>query len=779
MTNQFDASRPLAPSDILKCLLQIPDSERALLSVLSVVQGLITQHPVLTELLRVSHAQLAQVISDLETATTEKISLLQLTKEKGLCSERPVYALLVEAVHSLKELPQNAWSMVAVALEFILSHREQFDEHPNRLVEFSKSLRQLMVMRDPIVLLGRETYTGYRQLASAMNKLAANPQLTSTDQRYAKYVETTLSTDWKQLTRGHGPRRKSTGGGRRQRPTSKPVVASDEVDVAVIGLPELRAIDGVLAVSEIPEPVVLLEVQPDLKWGRNRLAPDVIADRGIANVHAIRITQRLVQASNRSLLSTTVLQPDELAILLNALLNRKLEDTDEMNCHLAILLTLWTGVKLEQLLLWQLNGDGDGLIQQGDHWFTQCIIEPVLLNDIRQKVVLSCPVNIGQLAGALSSERHDKQLFTISEPAELTQKVQSWLARISKRHGLSIGLDRVQNFLASRLQCSPTSDPIFQRLAFGVERFQYRVQRYYTQMTGEQIALGISSIWQQCQEEMGEPNSLDEDFCRIHAQDDAGTFGSQRSGTLDQQRKLVFDLLQSCQEFSHQQVTRNFQTLVRYHNKYVEYTALMLLTGLGCRAVKNPFPSLALAFDALLFVCDKDDVAVATRLVSLCPMVLQQIDFYREHLNALANRIAAIAPQIAEHNQLVTKADAKDLGTIERLIKLKSAVGPLFYLSGEADFVKVSQLDPAKLNKRTKAFGLEVNFGRHHLRSQLLKQGVHNELVNQMLGHWSIGESPFSQLSELSPYDSEKRLRSALSTIMEEQRWKSVRSLLA
>jgi|GEM_PF-4022228 len=778
MNNLSDCQWPVAPFGELRSLLQIPDSDRGLLPVLSIVQGLITQHPVLESLLNITETGVGDAISTLQQATNDKNSALKLTKEKGLCSERPVYALLVEAVLSLPSLPSNAWSMLAVVMEFILTHRQQFNEHPNRLVEFSKAIRQLMLMKEPIALLGRETYASYRQLASAMERLSVNPQLQSTDQRYARYVETTLSNDWKQVIRSVGRPRKTSGGSRRKRPSAERTVTTDETDVSILGLPVLLTPDDILSAPEAVAPTVLLEVQPDAKWSINRLSLDVIEDPGITRVHAIGITQRLVQANNKSLLSTSILQPDEILFLLNALFTRKSESTGDINCQLAILLMLWTGFDLEQLLNWQFCGDGTGLVQHAEHWYTQCIVEPVLIKDARQKIVLSCPLAVSKLALALSTERKNKQLFTFSKEVEPKQLVKDWLARLSKRHGMSIALDRVEQFLANRLQCSPALDPVFQRFAFGVERFQYRVQRYYTQMTGEQIARGISSIWWQVGQELTEPNCLDSSFYHVHALDPDAVYGSQRAGNLSQQRNLVDDLLKSCRKFSRPQVERDLTALVDYHNQYAEYTAFMLLAGTGCRAVRNPFPSLALIFDAIMFVCDKDDSTIATRLVSLCPIVHQQIGFYRSHINALANRIAAIAPEIAEHNQQIMTIESSDLGFLNRLIKMKTAKGPLFYLSDEGGQWVTHQLRPAKLVDRTQPFGLEVNFGRHHVRSQLLKQGVHNELINQFLGHWSIGESPFSQFSHINPYDSDRILRPVLSAVMEEQGWKPLRSLI-
>jgi hypothetical protein len=775
MVSNTSFSFEQTPIHELSKLLQIPDSGRALLPVLSVVKGLLTQHPRLVSEIKVTEDILGKFMSELQQATSDQEDLLRLTKQSGVCTERPVYALLVEAALSLSNLPSGAWSMVAVALEFVLIRRIQFAEHPNRLVEFSKALRQLMVVRQPIMLLGWATFESYAQLASAMGELSANPQASTTDRRYAKYIETTLSTEWKQVVRSPGLRRKAAGGTRRKRPAGETTVATDDSDVAMIGLPATTMLDDVLNIPEQSDPCMLLEVRPTGTWAKNRPSLDVIEDRGICRVHRINTTNRLIQANNKSLLSVSILQPDELSVLLNALLRRNAESVVELNCRLATLLLLWTGINLKTLCHWQLAGEGAGLVQHGKHWYTQCIVEPVLIHDARQKIILSCPTVFGIYASALAAQRNNNQLLTFLHAEDATQQVSNWLARLSQRHGLTISIDRVESFLANRLQCTPELDPIYQRLAFGVERFQFRVQRHYTQMTAEHIGRGISEIWQRVHQELAQPDSLAADFYQVHPHDPEIVYGSERAGALSQHCSLVKALRDSCQQFSRQQIDRSLPALFAYHNRYVEWTALMLLSGTGCRAVRNPFPSLALIFDSLLFVCDKDDISVATRLVSLCPVVERQISFYRDHLNAMASRIAAIAPDIAAHNRQMLTYEQSDLQFITRLIKMKNAVGPLFYLDGMG---RAQQLAPAQLTKLTRPFGLEVNFGRHHLRSSLIKQRVHNELVNQILGHWSIGESPFSQFSQLSPYESNRVLRPVLTAVMEEQGWKAQRSLL-
>ena len=84
MVNDAGLTFELTPIHELSTLLQIPDSGRALLPVLSVVKGLITQHPRLACEMKVTEDILGKFMSELQQ-TSDKEDLLRLTKQSGVC----------------------------------------------------------------------------------------------------------------------------------------------------------------------------------------------------------------------------------------------------------------------------------------------------------------------------------------------------------------------------------------------------------------------------------------------------------------------------------------------------------------------------------------------------------------------------------------------------------------------------------------------------------------------------------------------------------------------
>ena len=206
----------------------------------------------------------------------------------------------------------------------------------------------------------------------------------------------------------------------------------------------------------------------------------------------------------------------------------------------------------------------------------------------------------------------------------------------------------------------------------------------------------------------------------------------------------------------------------------------MLLSGTGCRTVRNPVPSLSLMFNNdLLLVCDKDDVDVATRVVILCDTLRQQMTFYLEHLRMLALRLSAVSTAPAFNNQRwLFSSENSDLNQIKNILKMKNELGQFFFLRQKQDELICVAVTPTELAKTLNKFDLATNAGRHYLRSELVDYGVSQELINQLIGHWSVGECPFSTWSQLSLYESRKILKPILNRIVGEQGWIPLRSKL-
>jgi hypothetical protein len=688
--------------------------------------------------------------------------------------------LLLESAQSLPRLPMSIWSVVGVVLEFCLTHKARFNNHPQRLEELCRSLRRLMVMVTPCHLIDNRIYKNTAEVAAAMSRLSEHKEIAKADRKYAMYIATTLQDEWKRVLRTSGPTRSGPRGGKRSRPVAGSTQATDHPGISLVDTSVFGLQDDVLSLAEHVSDCVAIEVQLDAAEFQNRSCLDVIQDQLVSKVHSINITRRLQQSNNKNLLSTSLFQSDEIEALLTALFTKEHKDNHDCNGKLLISLMLWTGLPAEVLFTWQYNSTGPGLIVRDGRWFTQIFLAPLLTNAKPQKVVLTCPEQIAHFAKLLSAERTDQQLFTTKGLKSLDGAARQWLARISRRSGCELSFERVQNYIAERLQFGTSWDPCCLRLAFGTERNHYRVTRFYTQLSIEYVCKALSGLWRKCAAELNHPDVMPEGFCKIQPMTPLLRLGSNRSAEPKQFQRLTESLRSSLEKYSRQQVELSAKALVAYHNRFMEYCCLMLLSGTGCRTVRNPVPSLSLMFNNdLLLVCDKDDVDVATRVVILCDTLRQQMTFYLEHLRMLALRLSAVSTAPAFNNQRwLFSSENSDLNQIKNILKMKNELGQFFFLRQKQDELICVAVTPTELAKTLNKFDLATNAGRHYLRSELVDYGVSQELINQLIGHWSVGECPFSTWSQLSLYESRKILKPILNRIVGEQGWIPLRSKL-
>lgn len=162
-----------------------------------------------------------------------------------------------------------------------------------------------------------------------------------------------------------------------------------------------------------------------------------------------------------------------------------------------------------------------------------------------------------------------------------------------------------------------------------------------------------------------------------------------------------------------------------FHNLYTTYViyAQGLLTGI--RAVEDPIigPADIIRELNIAVFRDKDtEDQFHTRTVPLHPIVLNLIDFYEEHRNAILVRLSAINPLDSRKMQ-------------------SSEAAPFVFLIDEnyrCLNVKPSLLKPILSNYTN----LPLNSNRKFLRNLLLEENVSMHAIDTLLGHAASGE-PF------------------------------------
>lgn len=176
--------------------------------------------------------------------------------------------------------------------------------------------------------------------------------------------------------------------------------------------------------------------------------------------------------------------------------------------------------------------------------------------------------------------------------------------------------------------------------------------------------------------------------------------------------------------------------LMAYHNALAQYVVTALYAVTGSRPLRDPFESLNyFSFKySCVFINDKsDDGLHSGRLVPLPKQALEIVQVYVRFLTKLADSAEPHRPELATKIRLLTKNDS-DAGM------------PLFFLL-DTGLQWHSMTDAEKLNCSLFDWGLPANLFRHRYSQQLLKEGVHPEVIEGWMGHAERGVATYSDYS--------------------------------
>ncbi|CAI3798258.1 hypothetical protein [Rheinheimera sp. MM224] len=188
-----------------------------------------------------------------------------------------------------------------------------------------------------------------------------------------------------------------------------------------------------------------------------------------------------------------------------------------------------------------------------------------------------------------------------------------------------------------------------------------------------------------------------------------------------------------------------------------------------------------------MVISDKDDDDFTnTRIVAVAPLLEQQLLNYQHHIVHLRHHLAVLQPELSEHVRLalnkLTTALVNSLTQNHSLItQMKNndrLPGPLFYLSHKYRKLQFHAITPKWLQAQLENFAYPINFGRHVLRSHLLKQCVPPELSNFQMGHWSTGEAALGEYSSFEISEAIALLTPVIDTMLQEQGWRALPTLL-
>jgi len=196
---------------------------------------------------------------------------------------------------------------------------------------------------------------------------------------------------------------------------------------------------------------------------------------------------------------------------------------------------------------------------------------------------------------------------------------------------------------------------------------------------------------------------------------------------------------------------------VNYHNVYTVYVILMFNFATAARSIRTPL----IRFDeidpilGITSISDKDTKPpYHARLIWIPDMVRKQLEVYDNHISSVR---AFINTKYLGNNSYHADKDC-------------------FFISesGRAEEVK-----PSNFEKYSKDYlDAPANAHRRFLRTKLLERNQPVESVDALLGHWSLGEEPWSIYSSFNISDYIKTLKTNLVPLMKEMGFKNIKSQL-
>jgi site-specific recombinase XerD len=199
----------------------------------------------------------------------------------------------------------------------------------------------------------------------------------------------------------------------------------------------------------------------------------------------------------------------------------------------------------------------------------------------------------------------------------------------------------------------------------------------------------------------------------------------------------------------------DLRSLVHAHNTYTAYALSLLNFGTGHRPTTDPFD----AFEAIsieegyALIDDKYiDAQHSARLVPLSPLVIQQIQYYFDHLHSLAEAIRSWYPTLSDR-------------ILIQLEKRYQRILPVFFFLGNSD-AWTSVRSSLLATYFPPGWHYPPNAHRHFLASQLSLRGIDEYVINQLMGHVDAGTASISGLSRYSPSDVFVDLRQTIDELL-------------
>lgn len=328
--------------------------------------------------------------------------------------------------------------------------------------------------------------------------------------------------------------------------------------------------------------------------------------------------------------------------------------------------------------------------------------------------------------------------------------LRSVLGRLNSASGARLSLGRITSYMLFRVAESTRCDLPGAMLFFARNDAIARTRIHYTLADSE----FIEATYRNCINTLLDSIGFSGQFIQEEPILSAGYLGTPFCPKETTVSKLVGDMQAKLADLS--------LTMVERHNYYALYTSTLISFGTGFRAIKDPsFKEIEIdPHWGIGVIADKGNAAYRTRYVYLAPMVIKQINLYREHMQVMYAYLGVTNPSLFN---LVKSNDDEGV--------------PLnfFLLSGELEPLEL--MKPGVVEKiLAEEFGYRMrqNAGRHFLKYHLIKDGCSPELLEAFLGHWETGQEPWGQFSNLDPLDFAFQMSLFIPDIMKRSGWQAL-----
>nr|WP_320050512.1 hypothetical protein [uncultured Desulfuromonas sp.] len=331
---------------------------------------------------------------------------------------------------------------------------------------------------------------------------------------------------------------------------------------------------------------------------------------------------------------------------------------------------------------------------------------------------------------------------------DLPERIQNHLTRINASNQIRLTTGRISHYLGAAIQHEIGADITTAMYITGQPDYLGTVVGHYSGQKVRLLQEVYTNFWRKTLQ-------YTHDYESDTPQE--GLVGSTRIPQLRALQNLIPQLYERVASRYHAlQQTQSIEKIIRYHNAYTSFVAMMVAYATGVRAVTSPMPHYSeIDMETGFYVLrDKDSTdGYHTRLMWLPPICVAQLCLYWDHAKKMVNQLSVLQSDFFTH--VKTK----------RTRKIENEI---FYLTMAGEPKEITPSTLHDFSDLPCPVFLPGNAHRHFLRSALLARNCPSEIINAFMGHWFLGEEPWGRYSGLSPVVYRQTLSEHIPALLEQ-----------